>query len=128
MLASVNSSPSFGKTRQEKLQKSANNKAKFGAQAGVVLGYAAGAKAINTIARGKSFVWNTAINKTLKNFVANTGEFFGSGFIKDIATKISKTSGRQKLLGAATLLAIGAFVKVSEHFAKKNGQLNAGLK
>ncbi|MCR5266556.1 MAG: hypothetical protein K6E29_08210 [Cyanobacteria bacterium RUI128] len=131
MLSAVNMSPSFGKSRPDAVrelqtQKSANSKSKLGAQACVLLGYAAGAKVINTFARGKSFGWNTYINNTAKKFVQNTGDFFGSDFLKKAATKISKTSGRQKLLGVAALLAAGAFVNVSEYFAKKQGKLESG--
>lgn len=126
MISAINSQVSFGKAKSRLEQKkSANARAKLGAQAGVLLGYGAGITAINKYAMGKSFGWNTAINNAAKTFAASTKEFFGAEFLKNAAKNLSWTSGRQKLLAGATLLAIGAFVKVSEHFAKKQGELNA---
>ena len=130
MISAVNMSPSFGKSSKSSIndlknQKAAYSKEKFGAQACVLLGYAASAKAINSSLKGKRFGWNTAINNATKKLVANTGEFFGSNVLKDTATKLARTSGRQKLLAATTLLALGSFVKVSEHFAKKQCELSA---
>ncbi len=152
MLSAVNSSVSFGKSHQDSIKeiqskKSSNTKSKFGAQAGIVLGYGAGITAINKYAMGKSFGWNTAINKGVMQYAKKASDFIGTKLIKETtnpnitkilnkagdlinttAKKISKTSGRQKLIAGATLLAIGAFVKVSEHFAKKQGMLDADLK
>lgn len=152
MLSAVNSSVSFGKSRQDSIneiqaKKLSNTKSRFGAQAGILLGYSAGVSAINKYAMGKSFGWNKAINNGVVDFAKKTSNFISTKLIKDTtnpnftkilnkagdvvntaAKKIAKTSGRQKLIAGATLLAAGAFVKVSEHFAKKQGMLDADLK
>jgi len=89
------------------------------ATAGTIAATFIGAKAINNVAKGKSYVWNNNINKILKNFAKSKKDFFGATGLKDIAGKLSKTSGRQKMLGGFLLGAIGAGVAIREHFAKK---------
>lgn len=128
MISSANISPSFGKSRMDTLQevkrqRLMNTKERFGAQASVLLGYSAGVAAINKYTKGKSFTWNKSINTTINDFAAKLPERYGLNYVKDAAKKLSKTSGRQKLIGAATIAAAAVFVAVTNKFAKKGGKL-----
>ena len=120
-----------------------SNKAKKNITTGLIIGgAAAGAKQISKATFGKSFVWNTKMNKALKNFVKNAklpekltglatktkvGGFInkvatsGLDFAKNIAGKLAKTTGRQKLLGALAVGTIALVMAAREHFSKKEG-------
>lgn len=109
-----------------------------------------GAKAISKNTFGKSFAWNTKINNTLKSFAKNVANFAeknsiaamfsktkagkvvgnaiqtvankGAGLVQEVASQLSKTTGRQKLLGALALGTLATVMAVREHYAKKDGE------
>ena len=84
----------------------------------------AGAIGISKSTFGKSFKWNTAINKTLKGFAKSSKEFFGAEPLKKFAGKLAKTTARQKLLGALAIGTVATVMAVREHFSKKEGVEN----
>lgn len=89
---------------------------------GVVTLAGVGAKYITKATKGKSYKWNTQINKPLKQFVKSEKTFFGSEFLKNIADKISKSSGRQKLLTTLAVATLATVMGVREHFSKQKGK------
>ena len=109
----------------------------------------AGAAAISKNTFGRSFAWNTATNKFLNKVAQNVANFAeknsilgmfsktkagkvvgkvvqtvankGAGLVQEVAGKLAKTSGRQKLLGALAMGTIATVMGVREHFSKKEG-------
>jgi SMC interacting uncharacterized protein involved in chromosome segregation len=82
---------------------------------------AAGAISISEKTFGKSFAWNTKINKVFKDFAKSSKEFIGAEPLKKFAGKIAKTTARQKLLGALAVGTLATIMAVREHFSKKEG-------
>lgn len=89
-----------------------------------------GAAAISSATKGKSFGWNTAINKGIKNFlgkISNSEKFANNKFFKGIqkvGEKIAKSSGRQKLLAGLALATAVAVIGIRDHYSKKQGAEN----
>ena len=120
--------------------------------AGAMLG-GIGAYMITDATKGKSFVWNSKINKGLKNVAAKAGEFvknspianyiakisknsklgetvgkslqsfanFGAEILKNVSTKVAKTSGRQKLLAGLAVGTLALIMAAREHYSKQEG-------
>ncbi|MBO6273657.1 hypothetical protein J6O48_12905 [bacterium] len=136
MLTALNSSASFGKAQSKignnyieglKKEKSLNKKEKFGAETSVLLGYTVGYKVIDKFSKGKSYAWNTSLNKTIKNMTKKIPEKFGLNKSINILDKLSKTSGRQKMQGALAVSAGLTLLSVANHFSMKNGEINAKI-
>lgn len=136
----------------DKSKMNPNQKKTSATIAGTILG-GVGLSMVNHAAKGKSFVWNSKMNKGLKNVATKMGEFVknntianymnkitknnklgetagkfiqkvansGANGIKDIATKVAKTSGRQKLLAAVTVGTLALVMAAREHFSKEAG-------
>lgn len=136
----------------DKSKMTPNQKKTSATIAGAILG-GVGVGIVNDVAKGKSFVWNTNINKGLKKVAAKAADFVknspikkyagkmtqnnptaskiggfiqniansGAEGIKNIATKVAKTSGRQKLLAAVAVGTLGLIMAAREHYSKEAG-------
>lgn len=136
----------------DKSKMTPNQKKTSATIAGAVLG-GVGIGIVNDVAKGKSFVWNTNLNKGLKKVAAKAADFVknspikkyagkitqnnsaatkiggfiqkiansGAEGIKNIATKVAKTSGRQKLLAAVAAGTLALVMAAREHYSKEAG-------